>query len=67
MKDSTANARAGVDPGALAAVACVVLPWVWPFAGGPTAAVLPWLVSCACAVLLLLVRVGVVINFLPVV
>ncbi len=32
------------------------LPWLWPYAGGPTPAVQPWLASAACASLLLLLR-----------
>ena len=31
-------------------VALLTLPWLWPVAVGPTPAVLPWLVSLACAV-----------------
>lgn len=34
----------------------MVLPWVWPYAGGPTPAVQPWLASAACASLLWLSR-----------
>lgn len=29
-------------------VAVLVLPWVYPFAGGPSPAVLPWLITVAC-------------------
>jgi O-antigen ligase len=35
-------------------VALLALPWLWPIANGPTPAVLPWLVSLACAALFLL-------------
>ena len=28
--------------------AALVLAWIWPFAGGPSPATLPWLVSAAC-------------------
>ena len=28
---------------------CIAFPWLWPIAGGPTATVLPWLVSATCA------------------
>jgi O-antigen ligase len=31
---------------------CIALPWLWPLAGGPTASVLPWLVSAASAIVL---------------
>jgi len=34
----------------------MVLPWLWPYAGGPTPAVQPWLASAACASLLWLLR-----------
>lgn len=34
----------------------MVLPWLWPYAGGPTPAVQPWLASVACASLLWLLR-----------
>lgn len=46
---------------AMLAIALLILPWVNPFAGGPSAAVVPWLVSAACAVVLwghLLPRLG---------
>ncbi len=36
-----------------AAVTSLVVPWLWPFAGGPSPATLPWLVSCAGFALLL--------------
>lgn len=32
----------------MVATAALVLPWIWPFAGGPSPAFLPWLVSMAC-------------------
>jgi len=44
--------RSGFDPVRAGVTACIVLPWIWPFASGPTAAVLPWLVSGGCFVLL---------------
>ena len=34
----------------------MVLPWLWPHAGGPTPAVQPWLASAACASMLWLLR-----------
>lgn len=34
----------------------LVLPWLWPFANGPSPAVQPWLGSAACAILLWLFR-----------
>lgn len=34
----------------------MMLPWVWPYAGGPTPAVQPWLASAACASVLWLLR-----------
>ena len=34
-------------------VALLALPWLWPFTSGPTAGVQPYLVSLACAALLL--------------
>lgn len=34
----------------------MVLPWLWPYAGGPSPAVQPWLASAACASLLWLLR-----------
>ena len=36
-------------------ILCLALPWLNPFAPGPSAAVLPWLVSLACVGALLLV------------
>jgi O-antigen ligase len=35
-------------PGWLASVACLAAPWLYPFAGGPSSAVQPWLVSALC-------------------
>jgi O-antigen ligase len=35
---------------------CLVLPWINPFAGGPSATVQPWLASAICAALLLALR-----------
>lgn len=35
------------------AFAAAMLPWIWPFAAGPSAAFLPWLASAVCAVVLL--------------
>src|SRR4051794_38062499 len=35
---------------------CVLLPWVNPFAGGPSVSVQPWLVTAACAALLFALR-----------
>ncbi len=40
----------------------LVIPWINPFAAGPTPNVLPWLVSLACFALLLLL----IVNFQPV-
>ena len=34
---------------AILPVALLATPWLWPFAGGPTPAVMPWLASVACA------------------
>lgn len=42
------------DLNTLALVLCVAFPWVWPIAGGPTAQVLPWLVSASCATLIVM-------------
>jgi O-antigen ligase len=60
MMDSEAQPR-GADTRAarisfadLAAGACLVLPWLWPFAPGPSASVVPWLAGASCAVLLAL-------------
>ena len=39
----------------MVASALLTLPWLWPFANGPTPAVLPWLASLACGALFLLV------------
>ncbi len=36
-------------------VALLALPWLWPFASGPTPAVLPWLASVACGAVFLLI------------
>ena len=47
----------GAAPAAVASVAAALLvaaPWLNPFASGPSAAVTPWLVTLACAGLLLL-------------
>jgi O-antigen ligase len=38
----------------LAAGAFLLIPWLWPFAGGPSASVLPWLAGAACTVMLVL-------------
>lgn len=38
------------------ALALLVPPWLWPFAGGPSPAVTQWLVTLACAALLWFVR-----------
>ena len=39
--------------------ACIVLPWLNPFAPGPSPAVVPWLVTLSCSgALLLLSRIG---------
>ena len=47
------QAAQGDRPGGVLAAGCAVLalalPWIDPFAGGPTPSVLPWLVSMACA------------------
>jgi hypothetical protein len=40
------------SPRAVLTMACLVLPWVNPAAWGPSPAVVPWLVSAACAVML---------------
>jgi O-antigen ligase len=40
----------------LLGLACVFYPWVNPFAGGPSVSVQPWLVTAACAALLLALR-----------
>ncbi len=37
-------------------VALLALPWLNPFAGGPSAGVLPWLVAATCAALVCLLR-----------
>ena len=42
-----------VSPRRLGLVVLVALPWLWPFTSGPTAGVQPYLVSLACAALLL--------------
>jgi O-antigen ligase len=42
-------------PAHLIVVLLLVLPWLWPFASGPTPSVLPQLVSLACGALFLLV------------
>ncbi len=34
----------------------IALPWLWPIATGPSSAMIPWLMSCACFVLLLLIH-----------
>lgn len=34
----------------------LVLPWLWPFTGGPSPGVQPWLGAAACAILLWLLR-----------
>ena len=39
---------------AVATLAAVVLPWLNPFAPGPSSAAMPWLFSAACAAVLLL-------------
>ena len=39
---------------AASSIALLVLPWIWPFANGPSPAVLPWLVSAVCAVVFVL-------------
>ena len=39
-------------PAGLLALACLVVPWLNPFAGGPSSAVGPYLVSVACAAML---------------
>jgi O-antigen ligase len=36
--------------------ALLILPWLYPFAGGPSPAIEPWLVSAGCAVLVWLFR-----------
>jgi O-antigen ligase len=33
---------------AIVGMAALVLPWIWPLAGGPSPATLPWLFSSAC-------------------
>jgi len=44
--------------GSLFAVALLALPWLNPFAAGPSPAVQPWLVTLACVALLLLLLPG---------
>jgi O-antigen ligase len=39
----------------LAGTAALVLAWIWPLAGGPSPATLPWLVSVACLAVWMLV------------
>jgi O-antigen ligase len=42
-------ALTGVErPSWLAIVACLALPWLYPFASGPSSSVDPWLVSAVC-------------------
>ncbi len=44
--------KAGASPVALlVGLACLVLPWLDPYAGGPSSSVQPWLVSAACIAL----------------
>jgi O-antigen ligase len=37
-------------------LACLIYPWISPFAGGPSAVVQPWIASAVCATLLLALR-----------
>lgn len=49
---SNANGARTTSTGrAVLLMACLVLPWLNPLTGGPSAAVLPWLVSAGCAVI----------------
>jgi len=50
-----APTRSGGWPVDVLLVALLTLPWLWPFASGPTPSVMPRLVSLACGVLFLLV------------
>jgi hypothetical protein len=34
---------------------CLLLPWLWPFAPGPSASIVPWFVGAACIALVALV------------
>ncbi|HKB55534.1 MAG TPA: hypothetical protein VKD22_16170, partial [Ramlibacter sp.] len=44
--------KASASPVALlVCLACLVLPWVNPYAGGPSSSVQPWLVSAGCVAL----------------
>lgn len=40
-------------------MALLVLPWLWPFAGGPSPAVTQWLVTLACGALLWYLRTAI--------
>lgn len=50
MKDQEARGEALADFPAVVALACLALPWLIPFAPGPSANVVPWLASAACAI-----------------
>lgn len=53
------NIAVALAPARQVAVALLlVLPWLWPFTGGPSPAVQPWLGAAACATLLWLLRRG---------
>jgi len=47
---STSSSR--LSPKFVSAFFLIVLPWVFPFAGGPSASLQPWLASATCAALL---------------
>ena len=47
------------------AVLLLTLPWLWPFASGPSPQVEPWLASVACGGLLLLLAVFARVPLLP--
>ena len=47
--------RSGGWPVQVLLVALLTLPWIWPFASGPTPSVMPRLVALACGLLFLLV------------
>ena len=58
-RSMSAAARAPQAPVLAAALgACIVLPWLNPFASGPSPAVVPWLVTLACAGALLVLSQG---------
>lgn len=49
-----ASERAGALVRAAALLAALVLPWLLPFAPGPSASVVPWLAGAACGLVVLL-------------